>query len=146
MTDTTTSNLLGTIDGEHWHIDASSEGPECCADIYAALEQAHFWIDGETDAEHQSISVLGESGMFEEAFRAWEKCEALSALLLNIANITDHHYGRKQPAPLYAGEDGGDLLLAAAKRIADSVNESDAHVSIYEHAFVRGMCDEESDD
>ena len=135
-----------TTTTEHFHIDASAEGPDCCSDIFAALDSAHFWIDGEADAEHQSISALGEAGDYEGAFRAWQRSETLSVLALNIANVTDHHYERKQPAPLYSGEDAATLLHEAALRLVDEINASDAHVSVYAAPFDAELCETEEDD
>lgn len=138
MTETTTTD-------QHFHIDASADGPDCADDVFAALEGAHFWIDGECDAEHQSISALGDMGDYEGAYRAWQKSEALSVLLLNISNITDHHYGRKQPAPLYSGDDAAELLHDAALRIVEEINASDAHVSVYAAQFDAEHCQTEEE-
>lgn len=131
---------------EHFHIDASAEGPECCSDIFSALESADFYIDGQADFEHDGISAMGDADDFEGAYRAFQRSEELSALLLNVRNITDHHYERKQPAPLYSGFDAAELLHEAAKRIVQMVNDSCANVTIYEHALTDECEPEDADD
>lgn len=135
-------------DYTHWHLETGNpECPiECAGDIYGALELAAWWVDGEADYAHQSISSLGEAGMFEEAYEAWQRSEKLTCLLLNIRNITDHHYGRKDPAPLYRGPDAAERLRESAGRVADQLNDSSAGVAIYPAMFVAGECEQEDDE
>jgi hypothetical protein len=88
----------------HWHVTRHSEDddPYVTDDLYDAMEYAATELDLIADHEHDMITVSGEAGDFEEAYKSFKKTEILAGLQANATNI--YTQSRSVPAdrtPLY---------------------------------------------
>lgn len=111
---------------EHWHVTRHSDDddPYVTSDLYAALGYASEELDLMAEYEHSGIGTLGDAGMWEEAYRCWQRCEQYNALHLQALNIvTQHEVAPEHRAPLYQGDDWEGRLRESALRVAASVGE-----------------------
>lgn len=98
----------------HYHVmrHDDDEDPFISDDLFAVLDRLATELDSLADMEHDGISGYGEAGLFEEAYRCWERSEKYAGLQANAENMTrQHRAAREDRAPLYAGPDEGGAFL-----------------------------------
>lgn len=98
----------------HFHVmrHSDDEDPFICEDLFTVLDYLGTEMRDLADMEHDGIAGYGENGMFEDAYRCWERSEQYGSLQLNAENmVRQHRAAREDRAPLYAGPDDGGACL-----------------------------------
>lgn len=105
----------------HYHVECPWLSDEACnsvfEDIFSALDYMADEFGRIGDYEHESISLLGESELYKEAFEAWQTTETLSFVQLSLEILVGMANGTRDKAPVYQGEDGDQLLKERAEKI-----------------------------
>jgi hypothetical protein len=111
--------------GNHFHVQRHSEDEDIYVTerIYDALDYAATELEAVTDIEHEGISAYGEQGVFEAAYRCWQRSERYGDLAGNAENVVrQNNSPAEKRAPLYQGDGWQERLLEHAQWVAGKIN------------------------
>lgn len=111
----------------HWHVQRHADDDEIhsTGGLVEALGYAGTELDRASDYEYESITVHGDSGAYEDAYRSFQKSQTFAALAANAHNIHAQATApREQRAPLYQVDDDQltELIMKAAMREVREIN------------------------
>jgi hypothetical protein len=114
----------------HWHGQAHPEADlNTFDDRFAALGWAADELDRFAEGAHESVSLHGDAGAYEDAYRAFQRAERYAGLAANAR--TAHTQGtlpREQRAPHYQDPDesvNAARLALYAEHITDKILAGD---------------------
>lgn len=112
----------------HWHVQRHAEDDDVhvAEDLGGAMDYAARELGYAAQHAHESISLYGEAGDFELAYRAWERCERYHGARENAENIAVQYSATDENdrAPLYRGPGWIERLGVAAAHTMDEVNRN----------------------
>lgn len=113
----------------HYHVRRHAEDDEflVATDIGMAMSYAADELGRVAQWEHELIGINGEAGLFEDAYRAWERSERYHSAVENAANIAAQYAAadnENDRAPLYQGPGWRERLAVAAEHTMAEVNRN----------------------
>lgn len=136
----------------HYHVELNWLSEEYQTDSFDSLVDALESITDElnraTEFEYEGISINGDMGDYESAYRAFELCNTLDAVIANLRSILDQYGGPRRRAPLYQGSNGETLLIERMNRYLTDEPFADLPLKYTPYVWecALDMCEQYQDD